>query len=458
VSQSDSTTRKVSGWEIAAFAAPAAPLLALGLPTILFLPHHYLTDLGLAGGAAIFVLARVLDIFIDPMMGGWEDRTQTRWGRRRFWLVLTCPLLMAFIYWAFIGLTPQSGIVAAAFAVVTMFLTFSAMMIAHLSWAGELIPTYHGRTRVLGVIQVFSLAGQVAILALAAYVRIQPGGSDAAAIEVMGWTMIVMLPVSVAIAVIFARERRLPPQHHLSLPQSLRAVLGNAFARKVLGVDLLFGITQGVAGSLFLFYFQFILGFESQSQTLSLIYFVAGLVGVPFWIWAGRKYGKHAALQGALIYTAATTALILLAPVGNFAVVAAIMGMAGLSQGGGILLTRALMADVVDDDELRTGARRSGLYFGLLLTTSKAGITAGPLSLVALQLIGFDATLRDHNAPHVLFALGAAFIVVPIALSLLAAFALRNYPLDEKAQAALHAAIEARHAANSENTLGPVTK
>ncbi|MEZ5995217.1 MAG: MFS transporter [Hyphomonadaceae bacterium] len=458
MSQADAKGRKVSAWEIAAFAAPAAPLLALGLPTILFLPHYYLTDLGLAGGAAIFVLARVLDIFIDPMIGGWQDRTQTRWGRRRFWLVLACPLLMGFIYWAFIGLTPQSGIVAATFAVVTMFLTFSTMMIAHLSWAGELIPTYHGRTRVIGAIQILSLLGQVAILALATFVRLQPGGSDAAAIKVMGWSMIIMLPLTIAIAVILAPERRLPPQPHLTLSQSFRAVLGNGFARKVLGVDLLLGVTQGVAGSLFLFYFQFILGFESQSQSLSLIYFVSGLLGVPFWIWAGRRYGKHAALQGALIYTAATTALIPIAPAGNFPVVAALMGFAGLSQGGGILLTRALMADVVDDDELRTGSRRSGLYFGLLLTTSKAGITAGPLTVVVLQLIGFDATLRDHNAPFVLMALGAAFVVVPIALSLLAALALRNYPLDEKAQAALHAAIEARHAANNDEALGPSTK
>lgn len=458
MTQAAASGRKVSTWEIAAFAAPAAPLLALGLPTILFLPHYYLTDLGLVGGAAIFVLARVLDIFIDPMIGGWEDRTQTRWGRRRFWLVLTCPLLMGFIYWAFIGLSPTSGIVAASFAVVTMFLTFSAMMIAHLSWAGELIPTYHGRTRVLGWIQIFSLLGQVAILALAAWVRVQPGGSDAAAVKVMGWTMIVMLPISVALAVFFAHERRLPAQPHLSLGQSLRAVLGNSFARRVLGVDLLFGITQGIAGSLFLFYFQFILRFESESQTLSLIYFVAGLAGVPAWIWAGRRFGKHAALQAALVYTAVTTSFIPLLPAGNFPVVAVMMFIAGLSQGGGILLTRALMADVVDDDELKTGSRRSGLYFGLLLTTSKAGITAGPLMVVVLQLIGFDATLRDQNPALVLGALGAAFILVPIVLSLLAALALRKYPLDEKAQAALHAAIEARHAENSENTLGPVTK
>lgn len=444
------TSAKKSGipaWTIAAFAAPAAPLLALGLPTIMFLPHYYVTELGIAGGAAIFVLARVLDIFIDPMLGGLQDRTETRWGRRRFWLVVLCPLLMGFVWFAFLGLTPWSGFVVATLAVVTMFLTFSAMMISHLGWAGELIPTYHGRTRVLGAVQAASMFGQVAILAAAAYVVQGLGGGNGDAVAVIGWSIVLLLPIMTAIAVLTVPERRLPPQPHIGLRQSFAALAQNKFAQRVLLTDLLFGITQGVAGTLFLFYFQFVLRFENQSQTLLFIYFVAGLIGVPVWISLGRRLGKHRALQGAFIYTAITTALIPFMPAGNFSIAAPIMAFAGLAQGGGILLTRSLMADVVDEDELRTGRRRSGLYFGLLLTTSKAGITAGPIALLLLQAVGFDATLREGNSSATLAALTGLFIWAPIVISLLAALSLRKYPLDEKRQAELHAAIEARHAA-----------
>jgi glycoside/pentoside/hexuronide:cation symporter, GPH family len=134
------------------------------------------------------------------------------------------------------------------------------------------------------------------------------------------------------------------------------------------------------------------------------------------------------------------------------------MVLAGMSQGGGILLTRALMADVVDEDELQTGARRSGLYFGLMLTTSKLAIVAGPLSLAALQVVGFEAGAGGVNSAPMLFALGAMFVLGPVIPQAVGIWLLQNYPLDEKAQAALHAAIEARHAANSENTLGPSTR
>ncbi|MGE0595921.1 MAG: MFS transporter, partial [Hyphomonadaceae bacterium] len=251
---------RVSNGRIAAFALPAAPLLALGLPTIMFLPQYFIRDLGIEAGAAIFALARVLDVFVDPMIGGWQDRTVTKWGRRRFWLALSCPILMLFVWWSFLGLTPTSGIIAATIAALALFSGFASMMIAHLGWAGELVPTYHGRTRVLGAVQVASLVGQVGVLGIAAYVQSQ-GATGAEVVAAMGWYLLVSLPLTTALALLLVPERELPPQSHLSLGQAVRAVWRNHFARKVLLVDLLLGIAQGVAGTLFVFYFEFVLGF-----------------------------------------------------------------------------------------------------------------------------------------------------------------------------------------------------
>jgi Na+/melibiose symporter-like transporter len=441
--------RKVSAWEMAAFAAPAAPLLALGLPTIMFLPQYFIRDLGIEAGAVIFVLARVLDVFVDPMIGGWQDRTVSKFGRRRFWLVVSCPVLMLFVWWAFLGLTPTSGFIAALIVALLLFSAFASMMIAHLGWAGELIPTYHGRTRVLGIVQFVSLSGQVGVLGIAAYVQSQ-GASGADVVAAMGWFLLIGLPITTLIAIVFVRERELPPQAHLSLSESIRAVWRNAFAKRVLAVDLLLGVAQGVAGTLFVFYFEFVLGFERESNLLLFIYFIAGLLGVPIWMYVSKLWGKHRGLQAALVWTAVTTLLIPLMPAGNFPIVAVMMALAGSAQGGGILLTRALVADVVDADELETGSRRSGLYFGLMLTTSKLAIVSGPASLALLQLIGFKATLGGANSPEMLFALGAMFVLGPVFAALAGAWLLQNYPLDEKAQAALHAAIEARHASECE--------
>jgi Na+/melibiose symporter-like transporter len=458
VTQPAASGRKVSAWEIAAFAAPAAPLLALSLPTIIFIPPYFASHLGipLFWVSAIFLGVRIADIVIDPSIGNLEDRTNHSWGRRRFWLTVACPPLMALIWLLFIGLWPGVPIAIAAITVFLLYLVYAAMMIAHLGWAGELMPTYHGRTHVLGAVQLASALGQVLMLVIAGIVaQTHTGDGDAAnaaAVVAMGWTMVFLLPVATAIAVTFVPEEKRPPQQHLTLRQTIKTLLESRSAQRVLLPDFLLGIAQGVSGGLFLFYFQFVLGFTHTAQTLLAIYFVAGLAGVPIWWFAARRWGKHRALQGAFIYAAVTTGILLVLPPGQFALAAPFMFVAGLGNGGGILLTRTMMADVVDEDELNTGARRSGLFFGLLMTTSKAGAAFGPLTYAFLGLAGFDAAAGAENTRTALLALAALFIFVPMVLSLLGALTLNKYPLDEKRQAELHAAIEARHAANSENT------
>ncbi|MBL8543468.1 MAG: MFS transporter [Hyphomonadaceae bacterium] len=452
--------RKISIWEIAIFAAPAAPLLALSLPVIIFIPPYFASHLGIPLWAvsAIFLGVRIADVVIDPTLGGIQDRTEHAWGRRRIWLIISCLPLMALTWLTFIGLWPGVPVAMAAATIFFLYLLYAAASLAHLGWAGELIPTYHGRTHVLGAVQVAGMIGQVMMLVIAGYVAQSEGGSDAAAVAAMGWTLVFLLPVTTVLAVAMVREERRAPQQHMALKQALVTLLQNKLAQRVLMPDFLLGVAQGVSGGLFLFFFQFILGFERESQTLLAIYFVAGLTGVPIWWFAARRWGKHIALQGAMIYTSVTTALLIVLPAGEFWIAAPFMMVAGLAQGGGVLLTRSLMADVVDDDELRTGARRSGLYFGLLMTTSKIGVASGPITYAILGLVGFNAAAGAANAPAALMTLEALFIGVPIALCLLAALSLRHYPLDEARQKELHAAIAARHAANNENTLGPVTK
>lgn len=453
-----SQAKKRSNWEVAAFAAPAAPLLALSLPTIIFLPPYFASHLGipLEVVSLIFFGARVFDLVIDPMVGNIQDRTVSSFGRRRLWLAITCAPLMLMIWWVFLGLPPGVQLWQATAAVFLLYFVGAAMIISHLGWAGELIPTYHGRTHVLGMVQTASLIGQVLMLAVAAIVA-QSGGGNDGAVHAMGWTLILLLPATTLLALLVREEQR-PPQPHLTVRDSFRVLLQNKTAQRVLLPDLLLGVAQGVSGGLFLFYFQFVLGFERESQTLLAIYFVAGLIGVPIWWIAARKWGKHRGLQAAMIYTAVTTALLVILPPENFAFAAPFMAIAGLSQGGGVLLTRALMADVVDEDEFACGARRSGLYFGLLLTTSKLGIVAGPVTLGILGLVGFSVQEDAQNSQAALDTLTYLFIGVPIVLCLLTAWTLQKYPLNEERQAELHAAIEARHSANSENTLGPVTR
>lgn len=398
----------------------------------------------LAEVSALFLVVRLFDVAIGPFLGRAQDATRTHLGRRRLWLAGSAIAAGFFIWVAFAGLGAPLRWPVGLIVLLALYASFAGAMLAHLSWAGELRQDYHGRTIVLGAVQAAGAAGQLLLLVLAAFAAWGAGGEQGAAVRAVGAALALSLPLCAALAVFLVGEPARPPQAALTLDESLAALAQNAPLRIVLAASLALGIAQGVSGGLFLFFFQYRLDFQAQANLLLLLYFVGGLAGVPLWVWLGKRLGKHRALQLACLLSAAATFCVLLVPAGALAIAAPAMVAAGISAGAGVFLIRAMMADVVDEDELATGAQRSGLFFGLLLTATKLGIAIGPASYAVLALFGFDASLAAANAPAAMRALDVIFVGAPIICYLCVAGMLHGYPIDEARQRALRTAIDQR--------------
>lgn len=438
----------ISGLRLAAFALPGAPLLALSVPPIVFLPPYYIQHLGLEAAlvGALFLVARAFDIVLNPTIGGLQDRTRTALGRRKTWLLGATPFVMFAVWLAFIGLPPQAGAILAGIAILSLYSSFACAMIAHLGWAGELEPDYNARTKVLGAVQLASQLGQVFVMALPALVELSGLGTFADGVHVMGWTIIIALPVCVGICVWSTPERPAPPvQARLGFGSAMKALGENAPLRRILIPDFLLGATQGIAGALFILYGSHVAQLSNPAAFL-LVYFSAGLLGAPLFTWLGRRYGKHKALAWACLWWGVALGVVPLMPQGNATLTAIAMGIAGVPAVAGTMLLRSMMADVADEDELRTGQQRSGLFFGLLLTTGKVGLAMGPASLIILSWFGFSGGEGAQNSDTALMALVVMFSVVPMMINFATALSLRAYPLDAARQAELRAAIETRNA------------
>lgn len=434
-----------------AFASPSAPLSALALPTLVFLGPYFNEHLGLSLTivSGLFLSARLGDIIVDPMIGGFQDRTRSAFGRRRLWMVASTPVLMAFIWIVFLGLQPGVAAWVVAVAVVAMYWSYASLVIVHLSWAGELQPDYHGRTQTLGAVQIAGMIGYVSMLLLPAIVTQGGFGDSVDAVHAMGYAELIILPLTVAWCVMSVKERTVTPQPHLGFRVAMQALGNNIALRRVLIPDFLIGVGYGVTGGLFVFLARDYLGFKTEANTLLLIYFLSGLASVPLWTWAGRRWGKHNALMLGCIHSGIMLSLIPFLPKGNFMFAVPVFIFAGISQSAGTLLVRALMADVVDEDTVKTGHQRSGLFFGLLLTTSKAGLAMGPLTYFVLGRFGYDGKLGSANTPSAMAALVALFAGLAFILNILAALSMLNYPLDEKRQRKLREAIEKKQAGDS---------
>ncbi len=431
-----------------AFILPGGPLGAIALPPLVFLPAYFNATLGvpLAAVSVIFLLSRVSDIIIDPLLGGLQDRTRARLGPRKAWLLLGLLPLCGLIWLVFIGWRPGASPILIGASVLAMYAVYSALLIAHLGWAGELAPDYHGRTRILGFVQAASAAGTITVLILPAIAGMAGIGALETRVQLMGWVLIAALPLTMLPAIAFTPEPQRTHAERIGWRAAVSAIAENRALRFVLAADFAVGVSQGVAGSLFLFYFQYHLDFERQAELLVLIYFVAALAGVPLWMRVAKSGSKHRTLSLACAYAAIAALTLPFLPPNVFWIAAIGIFLAGLPNGAHIFLLRAMMVDVVDEDEAKTGTRRAGLFFGLLLTTSKAGAALGPLTFAVLALSGFDGRLGANNTPLALAALTALIVAPQAVLYGLAAWLLRFHPLDEARQRALRAELESRAA------------
>ncbi|CAN5240739.1 MFS transporter [soil metagenome] len=435
-----------SNWVLAAFSGPCLPYAAVGLPLAVSLPAFYSQyvglDLALVGSAFLFV--RLIDIFFDPVVGWGMDRTRNKWGPYRTWLTAGTPILMLAVAFIFF-VKPGAGFAYLFGWLLVLYLGFSITTLAQLAWGAVLAPQYDERSRLYGWWQSANIVGVLIALFIPTVVLKTGLGTYEDGVRAMGWFIVVSLPVTLLAAVLFAPEpQTVKRQPHGALKAWL-ALIVRPVVRKVLWCDLFLGVAPGITGALLFFYFESIKGFDrGQSQIFMVLYFVAGLVAAPFWSWLAVKVGKDRALQIASYAFAILYACVGFLPAGNFTITAIGLFIAGLPYAAGLLLTRAMMADVADEVRLETEEDRTGLLFSFLSLTTKLGYAISVGVLIILGWVGFNEAPGAANGAVALNTLQILFLAVPTVLLALSALVLNKYPLGEKRHAEVRAALEAR--------------
>lgn len=436
---------------LAAFSGPCLPLAAFGVALPVTLPEFYATHVGLELGvvAGVFMAVRLIDILFDPFIGWGMDRTRTRFGRYRPWMVLSTPILMLSALMMFVVVQPGAGPVYLFGWLLVLYLGFSIGTLGQLGWASVLAPQYDQRSRVYGWWQVFNIIGVILILVLPTIVVRTGIGDYADGVRIMGWAIMIALPVTIGLAMVVVPEPVNAGAAPHGGPKAYLALFSKTTVRKLLFADLLLGVAPGITGSLLFFFFGQVKGYDhTEASLFMLVYFVAGLVGAPFWAWLATKIGKDRALAVASLIFAVFYIGATLVPGGNFVVTAVAMFIAGLPYAAGLFLLRAMMADAGDEIRLDTGVDRTGLMFSILSATTKIGHVIALIPYLILQAVGFRALPGiAGNSETSLLTLQILFILVPGLLLAAAALVLRGYPLTPARHDAIRKALEARDGA-----------
>ncbi|WP_293679365.1 MFS transporter [uncultured Phenylobacterium sp.] len=434
-----------------AFAGANLPVMAIALAISVYLPKYFASNIGvsLAAVGGAFALVRLIDIPLDPLLGMAMDRTRTRIGRYRLWMLIGTPILLVSIHRLFL---PPPGITEVYLIgwLLMMYVGFSIIVLAHSAWASTLSKTYDERTRLFAAMTAVGVGGQACVL-LAPLLLKELGYSETAGVQGMGWFIIAATPVAVALMLWRTPEYVAPASAahpHFRLKDYVALVTQPDMAR-ILAADLCLSLGPGCMSALYLFFFTASRGFTlGQASLLLLVNILVGFVGAPAMGKLATRIGKHRATMVACAGFGAMMATLMAIPQGDMVVAIPIMLAFGFFSSGFVVLTRAMVADVSDLMRLEQGQERAGLLFALTTLTSKvAGALSIFLTYQLLARIGFDARAGAANTREAIHAMELVYLITPTSFVLLGGACFIGYRLTAARHAVIRRDLDLRDAA-----------
>lgn len=427
-----------------AYALPALPLAALSLPFYVMVPEFYAREIGLPIAVVGYVLlaVRLLDALSDPAAGWLADRFRPPFGRRRLWVAAASPLV-ALAAWFVMAPPAQAGAGYLLLWAGLLSLAWTCAQVPYGAWGAELSRSYAGRTRVAAFREGATVIGTLAALVVPALIQSR-GGDARAGLLALAVLIGVGLPAFALIAVWRTPEPVERSRRALLWREGAAGILRNRPFRRLLGAFFINSFANGLPATLFLFFVADRLGARDAAGPLLVLYFLCGVLGVPFWLWLAGRSSKHRAWGWGMLLAVASFAAAVFLREGDVFAFGVVCVLTGLALGADVVLPASIQADVIDVDTAETGSERAGLYLGLwALATKLAFAGAVGLAFPLLGAAGFDpaAGIRSENG---LLMLGLLYAGLPCLLKLGAIALVWNFPLDREALATVEARIAAR--------------
>ena len=435
----------------------------------------FLTDVvGLeARLASIAALVGIIwDAVNDPLVGILTDRMRSRWGRRRpFLLIFAVPFGASFmlLWWA----PPWHSQIALAATVTLAFMisdTFETLCgVPFASLLPELSPDYDERTTLTSFRIFFNLVASLvtAVAApaivdavLAAGMTQQQGYLIVAAI----FGGLAAIPFLLIFAVVRERYGAVDrPQEKTTFQETVHTAWANVPFRFASLIYMLNWITFDLVALVLPFYLLYWIAHGNMLTSVSILgitlplesavfalLLVTATAVLPFWLWLSHRLGKHIAYIIGMVFWAGVQIAIFLVRPGQINLVLWMAFLAGLSVSAAHVLPDAMFPDVIEWDELRTGRRQEGIYYGVKNFIRK--LTGAFAIFLALQVLGWfgyqtppkTATIFMQN-PITLTAI--RLLIGPVGAVLLFAAVITTwfYPLTRERHGRIRRLLEVRN-------------
>ncbi len=400
-----------------AYGLMGFPLAFAALPLYVILPNHYAREFGvpLATLGAVLLGARLFDAFIDPALGRLTDRLFARSTAAVLALGAAAALVLAIgfalLFFPLVS-EPASLVIWATAMLMLTYAGYSALSVAHQSWAAMLGGNEAQRSRIVAWREGLGLLGVVTASVLPVLLGLPVTTAVFLVALVLGWWG---WQRSIRPVTVMPHEVSATPAAPTSVWQPFR----QASFRRLLAVFMLNGIASAIPATLVLFFIQDKLAAPASFEPLFLgSYFLCAALSIPLWLAIVKRIGlARSWLVGMLL---AMSVFVWASQVGDGEMLAfaLICALSGVALGADLALPSALLAGVIQAQASPT----TGAYFGWWSFATKLNLAlAAGLALPLLDLFGYAPGVRDAAA---LNALVVAYCVLPCVLKAMAAVAL----------------------------------
>jgi GPH family glycoside/pentoside/hexuronide:cation symporter len=399
----------------------------------------------------VLIAGKVWDAVTDPLVGSLSDRTATRWGRRRPWLLFgALPFGLTFV--AIWLIPPGFGKWDAfGFAVVIYMLhatAYTCVAVPHGSLTPELTHEYDARTGLTSYRMAFSIAGVLLGSALVPWII---GGHPEQWTQV-GFVRVGALCALVMISgplVVFLGCRERHPQRvvrRLSILEGFRLVLHNRPFFLALSMYLAAWVALSMTTGMFIFFFGYWLHASEQTMYILPLTFVTAAAMLPVWVLISARLGKRLAyILGMIVYGVVGLGTLALGPQ-SADLMWVIAVLAGVGISAIYVIPWAIIPDCIEYDELKTGQRREGIFYGFVTFAQKLAAALGIfIAGTVLGLTEFDPDV--HPSRTVIWAIRLLFGPIPACVVVAGIVAAVFYPITKRRHEQIHAALEARSSA-----------
>ena len=417
----------------------------------IFMAKFY-TDVFLLGAATMgtmMLVTRIVDAFFDPMIGTIADRTQTRWGHFRPYLVwMAVPMavtaVLAFSAPSFGG---SARTVYAYVTLMLMMFAYSAINIPYSALLGVLTPDSKERTSVtsyrfvMALIPVFIIVN--ATMPLVRYF----GGSDTSP---YGWQMTMAVYSAIAVLLFFltfamTRERvQPPPKQETSLASDLKDLARNRPWVVLCGVGIAALTFGNIRNTVTIYYFEYVVpnggGYFGPVMTTGAVAFILGVMATsPL----AKRFGKRNFYLVSMSVTALLTIGFYFVPPENIKLVWAANTLINFCAAPTAPLVWAMYADTADYSEWKWGRRATGLVFSAASFAQKFGWAIGGAG--AGWLLAYFGYLPNvAQSARTVNGIVMMMSIIPAIAAIAAVAALWFYEIDEEMVQRMSADLEAR--------------